>query len=117
MPASSNPSFMSGVPEILILKLLSTREMYGYEIVQAIETATGRRIKLGEGVVYPVLHALETRECVRARRKPVQGRTRVYYTITAAGRRRLGTLEDEWTRIAEAVSQVLRGGGDAFEPV
>ena len=57
--AKTNPAFMSGVPEILILRLLADREMYGYELVQAIEVATGQAIKLGEGVVYPVLHALE----------------------------------------------------------
>ena len=31
-----NPDFMNGVPELLILKLLAAREMYGYELVQSI---------------------------------------------------------------------------------
>ena len=30
---TTNPAFMTGVPELLILRLLSEREMYGYEIV------------------------------------------------------------------------------------
>ncbi len=34
--ATTNPSFMNGVPELLVLRLLRGREMYGYEIVQAI---------------------------------------------------------------------------------
>src|ERR1019366_2773978 len=55
----SNPNFMNGVPELLILRLLQQEEMYGYEIVQAIRRRTGAVIAVGEGVVYPVLHALE----------------------------------------------------------
>jgi PadR family transcriptional regulator PadR len=100
---------MTGVPEILILKLLSAREMYGYELVQAIEAATGQRIKIGEGVVYPQLHGLESRGCLRAKRKPVDGRIRVYYAITATGRKRLASIIGEWTRITEAISHVLQG--------
>ncbi len=104
---------MTGVPEILILRLLAEREMYGYELVQAIEVATGEAIKLGEGVVYPVLHALEENGCLRARRKPVNGRTRVYYSVTATGKKRLAAVIQDWKRISQAVSQVLEGDSHA----
>ena len=39
----TNPNFMNGVPELLILRLLQQEEMYGYEIVQAIRDRTGER--------------------------------------------------------------------------
>jgi len=55
----TNPNFMNGVPELLILRLLQEEEMYGYEIVQAIRSRTDAVIAVGEGVVYPVLHGLE----------------------------------------------------------
>jgi len=51
----TNPNFMNGVPELLILRLLQQEEMYGYEIVQAIRSRTDAVIAVGEGVVYPVL--------------------------------------------------------------
>ena len=54
-----NPDFMNGVPELLLLQLLATREMYGYELVQSIREQTAEAIQLSEGVVYPTLHALE----------------------------------------------------------
>lgn len=107
--AKTNPAFMTGVPEILILRLLADREMYGYELVQAIEVATGEAIKLGEGVVYPVLHGLEASGCLRSRRKPVSGRTRVYYSVTTAGKKRLAAVTRDWERITRAVAQVLEG--------
>jgi PadR family transcriptional regulator PadR len=85
--------------------------------VQAIEVATGAAIKLGEGVVYPVLHALEESGCLRSKRQPVNGRTRVYYSVTAAGKRRLINVTREWARITRAVSQVLEGASHVATPV
>lgn len=105
--ARSNPPFMSGVPELLLLKLLDGREMYGYELVKAVRAATGEAIALGEGVVYPALHALERGGALRSRRRPVAGRTRVYYTLTARGRRRLAGLADDWQRIQGGVAAAL----------
>lgn len=104
---AQSASLMSGVPELLVLRLLSAREMYGYELAREIREATREAISLGEGVLYPALHALENRGFVRARRRTVSGRTRVYYTITPRGNRRLGEMSGEWRRIAGAVQAVL----------
>ena len=112
-PRKTNPDFMTGVPELLVLRLLSAQEMYGYEIVQAIGAASGESIKLGEGVVYPTLHALESQGCLKSRRKTVNGRTRVYYTATAAGKRRLGAMIGEWQRITDAVTGIVMGAKHA----
>src|SRR5690606_20414840 len=72
----TNPPFMSGVPELLVLRLLARKEMYGYELVKAIRTATSEAIGLGEGVVYPSLYGLERKGALKARRKTVNGRSR-----------------------------------------
>ncbi len=113
----TNPEFMTGIPELLILRLLSERELYGYELVQAIQDATGAAIMLGEGVVYPVLHSLEERACLKARSRLVNGRTRVYYTTTANGRKRLGAMIGEWQRINSAVAGVVGGSTYATSAV
>src|SRR5579864_2307118 len=106
----SNPNFMNGVPELLILRLLQQEEMYGYEIVQAIRNRTDAVIAVGEGVVYPVLHGLERDEALKSRRKVVNGRSRVYYSITRSGLRRLADLSETWTNLAEAIYKMLAGG-------
>ena len=98
-----NPNFMNGVPEFLILRLLSRQEMYGYELVQGICLATGNVISLGEGVVYPVLHALEKQGALKSRRKTVNGRARVYYAVTHKGTKHLAGLAAQWNRIAGAL--------------
>ncbi len=104
---------MNGVPELLILRLLQQEEMYGYEIVQAIRDRTGSVIVVGEGVVYPVLHGLEQDGALRSRRKMVNGRSRIYYSVTAAGSRRLADLSRTWNNLATAIQTMLAGGQHA----
>ena len=104
---------MSGIPELLVLRLLVQRDMYGYELVKSIKAATGEAITLGEGVVYPALYSLEQRGALKARRKVVNGRSRVYYSVTAKGRKRLQHLMDEWQRVSGGVRSVLSEPGRA----
>ena len=111
--ASQNPGFMAGIPELMILRLLQDREMYGYELVQAIRATTREAISLSEGVIYPLLHALEKDGALKSRRAPAAGRTRVYYTLTSKGVRRLFDLTDDWGRLNGAVAAVLKGGAHA----
>jgi len=103
----TNPSFMNGVAELLILQLLSRREMYGYGLVRAIRDETGEAISFGEGAVYPTLHALERRGLLTARRIEKDGRSRVYYRLTRAGRGRLSQVRNDWSQIAAAITRVL----------
>jgi len=109
----TNPNFMNGVPELLILRLLRESEMYGYEIVQAIRSRSGEAIAVGEGVVYPVLHTLEREGALRSRRRTVNGRSRIYYSVTARGARRLASLAENWTMLAAAIQDILAGGTHA----
>ncbi|HUV96227.1 MAG TPA: PadR family transcriptional regulator [Acidobacteriaceae bacterium] len=109
----TNPNFMNGVPELLILRLLQQEEMYGYEIVQAIRERTDTVIAIGEGVVYPVLHGLEQDGALRSRRKTVNGRSRIYYSVTATGSRRLADLSQTWNNLATAIQTILTGGHHA----
>jgi PadR family transcriptional regulator, regulatory protein PadR len=106
--ARNGASLMSGIPELLLLRLLSRGEMYGYEVAKAVRLATGEAIQLGESVLYPALHALEQRRFLASRQREVDGRRRVYYRVTASGRRRLATLTEEWRRIAGAVESTLQ---------
>ena len=111
--AQTNPPFMSGVPELLLLRLLQQREMYGYELVRSIRQVTGEAISLGEGVIYPVLHSLERNGSLKSKRRSVGGRTRVYYSLTAKGHRRLTQLTDQWRRVQGGITTALEGPGHA----
>ena len=107
---ATNPNFMNGVPELLVLQLLKREEMYGYQIVEAIRERTGAVISVGEGVVYPMLHGLERQGSLKARRRTVNGRSRIYYSITRTGLRRLSEIAASWTSLTTAIQGVLTGG-------
>ena len=113
MPANAGGSrFMNGVPELLVLQLLARRDMYGYEIVAAVRESTGQAISVGEGCIYPLLHAMGRRRWITSRRAAANGRTRIYYRITDRGRAELAAAAGRWRQIAAAVGRVL-GGSDA----
>lgn len=105
----TNPHFMNGVPELLLLRCLREREMYGYELVQAIRDQTDSAITLSEGAIYPVLHALERDGALLSRRKTVQGRSRVYYAITPVGTGRFADLAESWSKLSAAIYSVMHG--------
>jgi PadR family transcriptional regulator PadR len=112
MPAT-NSAFMTGVPELLVLRLLAAREMYGYELSQAIVAMTRKTISIGEGALYPALHALEARGLVASRKRVVDGRTRVYYRLKPRGHKRLEELTGEWQRISGGIDAALAGADHA----
>lgn len=112
----TNPDFLNGIPELLILKLLSREPMYGYQLVQAIREVTGDEFQFGEGCIYPILHRLESEQLLTARRETVAGRSRVIYRTTPRGVKRLAESTGTWQRVVQAVERVLQGG-EHGEPV
>lgn len=105
----TNPNFMNGVPELLILNLLSKREMYGYALVKEIKASSKGKIVFEEGCIYPTLHALESGGCIVSKRKPVNGRTRYYYRLRPRGKSRLAQLAKEWMSAARGIDISLGG--------
>ena len=111
--AQPNPPFMTGVPELLLLRILEQQEMYGYQLVRSVKQVTAEAISLGEGVIYPALHGLERNGSLKSRRKAVGGRTRVYYSLTRKGKDRLAKLQDDWRRIQGGISTALEAPAHA----
>ncbi len=105
----TNPNFLNGVPELVVLRLLSGQEMYGYEIVKAIQSKTNDSFSFGEGCIYPLLHHLEQTRSVSSRRKEVDGRSRYYYRLTPRGKKRLEELAQEWRQVAAGVALMVEG--------
>lgn len=105
--AHARTSRVAGLTEMVVLRCLDEREMYGYELVQAVRERTGGEVQMREGLLYPLLHSLSVAGRVRRREEIVDGRVRIYYRLTAKGRTRLHTLKTEWERVVHAVRQVL----------
>jgi PadR family transcriptional regulator, regulatory protein PadR len=106
----TNPAFLNGVPEMLILHLLAGRPMYGYELAQAIKAATGQGLEFGEGCIYPILHRLESQALLRSSTATVAGRSRIVYRATAKGKTQLAHTVGTWQRIVASINHALEGG-------
>lgn len=106
----TNPPFLNGVPEMLILQLLARRPMHGYELVQAIGAASGGQLEFGEGCIYPILHRLESRGLLQADRQHAAGRVRVVYRVLPPGQRQLAHTLGTWQHVVSAVNLALQGG-------
>ena len=95
--------------QLLILSLLASRDMYGYEMILELARRSRNVFEMKEGTLYPVLHALEKQGYVEAyEQEAPTGRLRKYYRLTKKGR---GCLADEkaaWEKYAGAVNAVLR---------
>ncbi len=96
-----------GSLDLLVLHLLSEREMYGYEIVTELDKRSQSVFQMKEGTLYPLLHRLEKEGAVTAWEEKNEGRTRRYYRLTHKGRGRLAQQEETWKRYSAAVNAVL----------
>src|SRR5215467_16406184 len=99
---------LKGSIALLILKLLSERDMYGYEIIQEAARRSSDVFQFKEGTLYPALHQLHRRGYLRSDwRQGENGRDRKYYGLTAKGRKAAEERRRSWTDFSNAVNAVL----------
>ena len=101
--------FMPGTLDMLILKTVSRGTMHGYAIAQFIQQASRDVLRVEEGALYPALHRLEVRGYLTSEWGTSDNNRRAkYYSLTAAGRKRLREETDSWNRLAVAMSAALK---------
>lgn len=98
---------LSGSTPMLLLKLLSEKDMYGYEIIESLRQRSQNVFEMKAGTLYPLLHALEAKGFLTVYEKEVSGKVRKYYGITKEGRKNLIQRQEEWQRYAKAVVDVM----------
>ena len=103
-------SLLSGSNGLLILKLLESGDMYGYQIIEELSKRSNKTFELKAGTLYPLLHTLEEKGWVRAYDASANGRIRRYYQLTRDGKEALREKETSWNQYADAVRMVLKGG-------
>jgi len=105
----TNPDFLNGVPELLILRLLDRQPMHGYDLVQAIREGSGMKLDFGEGSIYPVLHRMEEQKLLSSKKELAAGRNRIIYRLTKAGENKLVSSHAAWKEVIEAVNSLMEG--------
>ena len=76
-------SLVSGSMMLLILRLLEEKDMYGYEMIEALREKSQNVFELKAGTLYPLLHGLEEKNFVTSYEQKVMGKERKYYRLTA----------------------------------
>jgi DNA-binding PadR family transcriptional regulator len=71
----------------IILGLLESRPMTGYELKQVFDTALSSFSGASFGSIYPTLAKLEKEGLARVKVEPREGRQRKVYSITPSGRK------------------------------
>ena len=107
--AKQKTDLLQGTLDMLILKALSAGAMHGYGVGQRIQLLAEDMLKVEEGSLYPALYRLEERGWIKSEwGKSENNRNARFYTLTAAGRRRLGVEEENWRRLVLAVGKVMQ---------
>lgn len=104
-------SLISGSTTMLLLRLLSEKDMYGYEMIETLRQRSKNVFELKAGTLYPLLHGLEEKGLLTVYEKEAGGKVRKYYSLTKEGRRVLEEKKEEWMTYSEAILNVMNMEG------
>jgi transcriptional regulator len=109
--ANRPPDLLPGTLDLLILRTLATGPKHGYGIAERLRKVSKDVLQVGESSLYPALQRLLANRWVKAEWGTSENNRRArYYTLTAAGRKRLSTEREEFRRLVTAIHRVLRAG-------
>ena len=108
----SRPSdLVQGTLDLLILKILALEPMHGWAISQRLSQVSSDVLRVSEGALYSALHKLEHEGWIEAEWAPSENNRRAkYYSLTRTGKKQLDLETANWTRLSEAITQVVRLG-------
>lgn len=108
--------FKKGSVEMLLLLLLQTGDLYGYQLSQLIRQQSDGILTIPEGSMYPTLYRLLEKGYITDYKKQVGKRlTRVYYHLEPLGQEYLSELVDSYHRINEGIRLILAYSGEKGE--
>ena len=105
---SKSAELLPGTLDMLILKAVSLKPLHGYGVLLRIRQISKDALEIPQGSLYPALYRLEHLVLIAAEwGKSENNRRAKYYTLTAAGRRRLRDETAGWNRLASAIAAAL----------
>jgi PadR family transcriptional regulator, regulatory protein PadR len=108
-----NPELLPGTLDMLILKAVSLKPLHGYGVLLRIQQISGEALSVPQGSLYPALYRLEHQGLIAAEWGESENKRKAkFYTVTAAGRRRLREETAEWNKLASAIGTALRATPD-----
>ena len=102
-------NLVQGSMAMMILRLLETKDMYGYEMIKKLKEKSENVFELKEGTLYPILHGLEQKGFIVSYWDESTAKKRKYYAITDKGKKQLKEKKEEWKLFSNGINQVLGG--------
>ena len=103
-----NVDLIPGTLDLLILKAVSLGPLHGYGVLLRIEQISGDRLKIEQGSLYPALYRLEAQGWIDSEWGESENKRKAkFYTLTAAGRRRLNAETARWNETAAMMAEIL----------
>ncbi|HEX4566228.1 MAG TPA: PadR family transcriptional regulator [Vicinamibacterales bacterium] len=103
-----NIDLITGTLDLLILKAVSRGALHGYGVLLRIEQISGDRLKIEQGSLYPALYRLEAQGWIESEWGESENKRKAkFYTLTAAGRRRLNVETAKWNEAAAMMAEIL----------
>jgi PadR family transcriptional regulator PadR len=107
--ARNKQDLLQGTLDLLILQTLALEPMHGWGISQRIQQISRDVLQVNQGSLYPALHRLEQQGWIDAEWDASENnRQAKYYRLTRNGRKQLVTERENWERMADAVTRILR---------
>lgn len=102
--------------EMLLLKLLSEKDMYGYQLVQELKKRSLGNYTILEGSMYPILYRLTEQKYISFYEKKVGKRqTRVYYHLEQLGKEHFTEIQNEYVSYLNLITFLLNSDeGDYY---
>jgi len=103
-----NTELLPGTLDMLILKAVSLAPLHGYGVLLRIRQISGGALDIPQGSLYPALYRLEHQDLIASEwGQSENNRKAKFYTLTAAGRRRLKQECASWDRLANAIALAM----------
>ena len=108
-PPSQSADLLPGTLDLLILKAVSLGALHGYGVLLRIGQISGGALAIEQGALYPALFRLERQGLLAAEWGVSENNRRAkFYTLTAAGRKRLREEPAGWERLVNAMGEALK---------
>jgi PadR family transcriptional regulator, regulatory protein PadR len=102
------PDLLPGTLDLLILRTLVAGPLHGYGIADRLKAVSEDVLQVGESSLYPALQRLLLNGWVKGEWGVSDNNRRArFYTLTAAGRKRLSAERAEFERLVGAITRVL----------
>jgi PadR family transcriptional regulator PadR len=99
---------LQGTLDLLILKAISLGPLHGYGVLVRLQQISKEALQVPQGSLYPALYRLEHQGLIKFEWGESENRRRAkFYSLSAAGRKRLGEETDYWRRLSNAIGHVL----------